>query len=161
MANETVQQFYRRRVLQISVAGLDGNRLAPSSIDTTLSWTDGNGDNQLLQVWCDIGRALGATTETLDLDGLTDFQGGSTSGVTKLKYIFIKNNSTGTMKIGGGDFTTPFADASDKLLIPAGATLEIEIPSSTSAYAITASTGDGLLVELTVAGTYDIVLGFV
>jgi hypothetical protein len=91
---------------------------------------------------------------------MTDFQGASTSTFNNIKFMFFRNNSSTSAEIltvGGGDFSTPFNAAADKVKIgPQGILLLV---SPVDGYAITASTGDGLLVAHSGTSTYDMLLG--
>jgi hypothetical protein len=156
---DTVNNLTIRVTITGSVAGDNGVR-QPIDITYEKVFTDGTGTNQIGNVYYKDNRPLNATNETLDLDGLTDFQGVSTSTWNNVKWMFFQNNSTTTaevLTIGGGDFSTPFNAAADKVKIgPAGIFLLV---SPIDGYGITASTGDGLLVAHSGNSTYDVALG--
>ena len=156
---ETVNGLQIRVSIVGSIAGDNGTRL-PIDISYEKFLTDGTGSNQIGNVYYKDNRALNNTNETIDLDGTTDFQGASTSTFNSVKLMFFRNNSTTSgddLTIGGGDFVGPFADASDKNIIGADGIMLIVNPIA--GYAITASTGDGLLVATDYNGTYDVLLG--
>lgn len=156
---ETVNGITIRVQIVGSVTGDNGVR-QPIDISYEKSFTDGTGTNQIGNVFWKDNRALNATSETIDLDGTTDFQGASTSAFNNVKWMFFQNNSTTTtevLTIGGGDFSPMFADPTDKIKVgPAGIMLLV---SPVDGYAITASTGDGLLLATNYNGTYDMALG--
>jgi hypothetical protein len=156
MANETVRVCRGTLSFDILVEGLDGAKLAPGLYSVVSPFTDGTGDGQVTQVWMDLGKVSGGA-DTLDLDGLTDFQGGSTSTCTKLKGILINNlSTTNNVTVGGGDFTAFFSDATDILVIKPETCFLLLCRKGS--YTITASTGDGLLITGTSGQTYDIIL---
>jgi len=150
MANETVQ--FVRVAVKIStlVTGSDGAQLV-KSISYDKTFTDGTGTDQVGAVWNDDTRSLASTTETLDLDGLTDFKGATMSDNNAVKVFCIINNETATGKkliVGGGDWaaaTMMLVDSTDKINIgPGGILLAV---SPVDGYTVTASTGDGLLLD--------------
>jgi hypothetical protein len=156
---ETVNNLTIRVTITGSVAGDNGVR---QPIDETYEkvFTDGTGTNQIGNVLWKDNRSLAATNETHDLDGMTDFQGASTSTFNNIKFMFFRNNSSTSaevLTVGGGDFSTPFNAAADKVKIgPQGIFLLV---SPIDGYGITASTGDGLLVAHSGTSTYDMLLG--
>ena len=157
MANETVNIARIVQSLDILVSGLDGKKLAPGVTTVTTAFSDGTGDGQVTQVYADFG--VDGTSTTHDLDGLTDFQGGTTAGVTKLKMMYFNNLSTTTsLTIGGGDFAAFVADASDKIVIPPESSMLIVCRKG--GYTITATSADGLTVVSAAGQTYDMILFF-
>lgn len=156
---ETVLGLTVRVTVVGSIVGDNGVRL-PIDFTYEKMLTDGTGTNQIGNVFYKKARSLNNTNETIDLDGTTDFQGASTSTFNAVKLLLFTNNSTTAgddLTIGGGDFVGPFADASDKIKVgPGGLALII---SPVDGYAITATTGDGLLMATDYNGTYDILLG--
>jgi hypothetical protein len=122
-------------------------------------FADGNGDNQVGAVWQDTSANLATTTRSLDLDGLGDFQGATMSTNSAAKVILIAHKgTTGNLIVGGGDFATPFNDASDKVrVLPGGLLLMV---SPYAGYGITASTGDVLPIESTASVDYDVLFAF-
>jgi hypothetical protein len=156
MANETVRIARMGLSIEILVEGLDGNKLAPGIYNLVTPYADGTGDGQCTQVYVDLAK-VSAGADTLDLDGLTDFQGGTTSTCTKMKAIYLNNlSTTNNVSIGGGDFTPIFADPADVLVIKPET--DFMIRCRKGSYPIVASTGDGLLITGTSGQTYDIIL---
>lgn len=161
MASETVGGLTLTVTLRGYVTGNDGVRmLVDKSYEMTFS--DGTGNNQVQWLWQDDGRPLNATNETLDLDGLTDFKGAVMSDNTSVKVIWAEHKSTTAaevMKLGGGDFAAadgPVADATDKIATgPRGLILLV---NPLDGWGITATTKDGLRMELTGNSTYDLVM---
>ena len=150
MANETVQAVKVEAKLTFYVTGADGAQLVKEHTYSH-TFTDGTGTDQAGAVWNDDARSLAATTETLDLDGLVDFQGATMTDNNAVKVMWIENTSTTTgykLTLGGGDWagaTRFLTDATDKCNVgPSGLLLAI---SPVDGYAITASTGDGLLED--------------
>jgi len=156
---ETVNGLTIKVSITGSIAGDNGSRLAVD-ITKVYAFQDGTGSTQIGNMLYKPDRALNNTSETLDLDGLTDFQGASTSTFNNVKFQYYENNSTTAaqnLTIGGGDFSGMFADPSDKLVIgPGGIAL---IVSPIDGYPITATTGDGLLIATNANMTYDLLLG--
>ncbi len=158
MANETINGLTVQVRIFGSVLGSDGVRqIVDRSYEK--SFTDGTGTNQCGAIWKDDDRSLASTSETLDLDALVDFKGAIMTDNNAVKVLFIQNNSTTTAQtvtVGGGDFSTPFADPTDKFVVgPGGIALFV---NPIDGYAITAGTGDGLLVANNYTGTYNILL---
>lgn len=161
MANETVGGLTLTVTLRGYVTGLDGARLL---VDRTYekSFSDGTGSGQVNWVWQDIERPLNTTSETLDLDGLTDFKGASMTDNNAIKIIWLEHTSTTAtevMKAGGGDFAAaggPLVDSSDKAATgPAGLLLFV---NPIDGWPITASSKDGLLMELTGNSSYTAII---
>lgn len=143
---ETVNGITVKVSIQGTVVGSDGiSQRVDISYEKT--FTDGTGTNQCQNFWFDESRALNATNETLDLDGLTDFQGATMTPNAAVKVMFFQNASTTAaelLTLGGGDFASWVGDATDKVKVgPAGILLLV---NPIDGYTITASTGDGLLV---------------
>lgn len=109
-------------------------------------------------------RSIGASSnEELDLAGVLTTLG-TTLTFVKVKAIYIKAAAAngGNIVIGGAGsntFTGPFADASDKIAVPASGFVMLAAP--TAGWTVTASTGDKLLIansDSEAAGIYDIVI---
>ena len=149
-----------------------GSELGTTQDDVLLStswwsWgvTNGTGANQANLIFRD-QRTLGATTsENLDLAGsLTDAYG-STITFARVKLIYVKAATAngGNIIVGGAaanTFVGPFADATDKVKIPAGGMFQVADAGATG-WVVTAGTGDILKVENddgAEAGTYDIII---
>lgn len=154
---ETVN--YTRITVRIEV-GVMGDDGAVITSDDTYRWefANGTGQYQIGNVYSDRSRTINTTTASLDLDGLTDFQGASTSTFNNVKFLFALNQSeTGDLIIGGGDWATMFGDSSDKVKVkPKGMLLAV---APLDGYAITASTGDVTALETTADTTFRLLLG--
>lgn len=163
MASETVIQFRVRILIEglVTDSTGDGARLVVLE-DFDKTFTDGTGTDQIGWVWQDASRALNTTTETLDLDGLTDFRGQGMSDNNTVKFMYVRDlGSTSGQKLtlGGGDWassTGPLVDSSDKEIVQAGGLVLRLAPIN--GFPITASTGDGLLVESSAAMNYRVIL---
>lgn len=136
--------------------------LVPIDYTYQVDFSDGTGNNQLGTVYQSLGRALNATSETLDMDGLS-ILGVSNTDANAVKFIMARHKSTTAselMKMGGGDFaasTGPLADSTDKIVTgPDGLILLI---NPRDGWSITATSKDGLLMELTGNSTYDTIIG--
>jgi hypothetical protein len=157
---ETVR-FLRVEVkVSTVVVGDDGAKLQKTHVyDKTFS--DGTSSNQVGNVWNDDSRSLAATSEELNLDGVSDFQGVAT-GFTNVKVMMIENLDEDTgdkITIGGAAsnaFVNMFVDATDKMDIgPGGLFLYV---NPVDGAAITAGTGDLLKVEAVDTSTYKILV---
>lgn len=110
-------------------------------------------------------RSISASSnEELDLaGGLTDPLGNALT-FAKIKAILIRaaSGNGGNIVVGGAaanGFTGPFADATDKLNIPAGGAVLLAAPSA--GWSVTGGTGDLLKIandDGAAAGTYDIIV---
>lgn len=131
----------------------------PMDLRTVYDWASGTGANQADLIYSDT-RTTDATGETLDLDGLTDSFGVSVV-FARIKMMLIRAAAGNTLDVyvGGGDWATWVANSSDIVSVKPGGMLLLVAPAAT-AYAVTASTGDGLLIKASTTGnvTYDIVL---
>lgn len=123
----------------------------------TVRLRDGTGANQANQMFTDTRTLAASATESLDLAG------GVTNGLnvtvtfTAIKLIRIRAAAANTnnVVIGGASsnaFVGPFVDATDKISIAPGGLFEILNPSA-AGWAVTASTGDLLLVANSSSGT--------
>lgn len=110
----------------------------------------GNGAGQCNLAWLDHRSIAASTTEDLDLSGsLPDGLGGS-AAFTKVKGIYIRAAAAnGGNLIVGGDasaaFVGPFADSSDKIVLPAGGVFMVA--DLATGWTVTNSTADVLQVE--------------
>lgn len=163
MASETINGLVIKVQIYGSVIGTDGVK-QDVNILKEFNISEGTGINQIGAVYQDLTRGLNATTETLDLDGLTDFKGATMSDNNNVKFLYMFHNSStpaAVLKVGGGDFAGaagPLVDATDKMAIgPQGLILMV---NPIDGWGITASTKDGLLVETTTNTTYDTLIGF-
>lgn len=161
MANETLQGLTIEVRIYGTVSGPDGSRLVvDESYKKTL--TDGTGTDQAGFVWQDQTRPLNTTSESLDLDALTDFKGATMTDNANLKLMYFRNLDTDTgdhLLIGGAasnQFINWVGDATDKVKL--GADGIILIVSPVDGFAITASTGDLLKVEAVDNSSYRAIL---
>lgn len=158
MSAETVDDLVVTVTIRGTVRGVSGAKQTVN-ISYERAFSDGTGTRQCGAFFYKDDRSLAATNETLDLDGNTDAFGTSMSDCNNVKMMFAQNNSTTTAEVltlFGGDFATPMGDATDKIKVgPDGIFLLV---SPIDGYAITAGTGDGLLVATSYTGTYDIFL---
>lgn len=163
MANETVQGLKAQIIITGQVNGINGARQV-ILVNEEVSFTDGNGINQVEQVFYDDARALNATNEDIDVSGSTqtDFQGGALA-LSKIRLAFFKNRDSDT-----GDTLTVkqpasngvpnlFIAAGDGVKIPPGGML-LYIAPAVDAPTVTASTADLINVAKADNGTYDILL---
>lgn len=127
------------------------------------SMTDGTGSGQADLVFADQRSLAASGTEELDLAGVLETLGATLTFV-KVKAIYIKAaaGNGGNIVVGGAasnTFTGPFADATDKLQIPADGSIMLTAPLS--GWTVTAGTGDKLLIansDSGAAATYDIAI---
>lgn len=120
-----------------------------ASLNYSQDYTNGTGDEQADKLWTTEYTQSAAVT--IDLAGsLTDIYG-TTLTFTKIRAIVIKNLSTTTgfnLLVGGAAsnaFSTPFADATDKVKVPPGGCLVLAAPLD--GFAVTAGTGDQLKMD--------------
>jgi hypothetical protein len=130
--------------IQGSVIGDDGALLKVDK-EFVYRFTNGTGSNQVGNIWQDESRALNATSEDLNVDGITDFQGAAT-GFNNLKLMCFKNLDTDTgdnLTIGGASsnqLVNWVSNGPDEVVVgPGGLFLLI---SPVDGYGVTASTGD-------------------
>jgi hypothetical protein len=158
---ETVKSLRVTVTIKGTIAGADGAIL---QVDETYDqvFNDGTGSDQMGLAVQDLNRPLNATSEDLNLDGLTDFQGAA-SGLNNLGLMYFRNLDEDTgdgLTIGGASanqFVNWVGDATDKIKVgPKGIFLLV---SPVDKYAITASTGDLLKVETDDNSTYRYIIG--
>lgn len=131
------------------VADLGTNK-APLAVAKNIAWANGESANQCEMVWGDTRTLAASTTEDLDLaGGLTDGLGGTIT-FTAIKEIYVSaaSDNGDTISIGGAasnTFVGPFADASDKVKIPANGSCHIVAPTA-AGWTVTASTADLLRI---------------
>lgn len=124
------------------------------SFTDSQSWATGDAvdSNQLLFTQNDLAIAgSGGSATDFDLvSGLTDPLTGTAQTWTKVKEIYIKNNTTtagATVKINGNFITTVLLGGTSPFLtIGAGGSLLIRCPSL-AGYAVTSSTGDTISIQ--------------
>lgn len=158
---ETVQGLTIEVRIYGTVSGDDGAKLV---VDETYkkTFSDGTGTDQVGTIWQDQSRNLNATSEDLNLDALTDFQGAAT-GATNVAFMYLRNLDTDTgdkFLLGGASgnqFINWVGDATDTVDIgPDGIFLLV---SPVDKYAITASTGDLLKVQSADNSNYRFIFG--
>ena len=126
--------------------------------------TSGTGDSQANLVFRDQRSLALSTSENIDLAGvLIDSYGTTLTFVdVKMLYVFAAATNGGNIIVGGAAanaFLGPFADATDKMKLPASAWLKWVAPID--GYPVTATTADILKIENddgVAAGIYDIVI---
>ena len=90
---ETVQSLRVQVIITGIVIGDDGAKLVVNeTYDKTFS--EGTGTDQVGAVWQDKSRNLNATSEDIDLDALTDFQGATMSSLANLGLFYARNLDT-------------------------------------------------------------------
>jgi hypothetical protein len=149
--------------IKASIAALltGANDMANPSLQFTEAFSlpiaDGNAADQANNVFCD-ERTLGASaTENLDLAGGLTNALGATLTFTAIKAILVIASASNTNNVvlggaGANTFVGPFGDASDKIVIGPGDSFLITRRSA-AGMAVTAGTGDILLVANSGAGT--------
>jgi len=156
---ENVNSLEITVTIKSTVTGDDGARLV---VDETYTQTFANGTaaDQVGCVFQDLNRPLNTTSEDINLDGVTDFQGAAL-GATNVAMMYVRNLSTTTSEtvtIGGASsngFIGMFVDATDKVIIgPEGMFLYI---SPNNKAGITASTGDLLKVETSANSSFRLI----
>ena len=158
---ETVQGLTITVEIRGIVNGTDGAQLVVDESNTYV-FSNGTGEDQVGYVWQDKARSLDTTTEDLNLDGLTDFQGATMTTNNNVAVMYIKNldTDTGDRLVLGGAAANQMINwvqaANDQINI--GADGLFLLISPLDKYAITAATGDLLRVEAVDTSTYDILI---
>jgi len=158
---ETVNALTVSVSLKGTVAGTDG-ALLKVDIVKEITFSDGTGTNQIGSVWQDLSRPLNATSEDLNLDGLSDFQG-ATNAITNVGVFYMENLDEDT----GDKFTIGGASGNQFVGMITTATGTVDIGpggfmlwvSPVDKGAITATTGDLLKVLSADNSTYKILVG--
>ncbi len=156
---ETVHSIQVTVTIKGKVGGDDGAFL---DVDETFTqtFTEGTAANQVGNAWQDKTRTLAATSEDINLDGVTDFQGAAT-GFNNLKMMYVRNLDTDTgddIIVGGAaanQFINWVSDATDRVVIGPGGIFLLLSP--VDGYAITSGTGDLLKVEAVDTSSYTII----
>jgi hypothetical protein len=126
--------------------------------------TNGTSTDEADLVFRDQRTLALSTSENLDLAGsLTDAYG-TTITFAKVKALYVKaaTANTGNIIVGGAaanTFVGAFADASDKIVIPAGGMYQVA--DAKTGWTVTAGTADILKIENddgAASGTYDIII---
>jgi hypothetical protein len=156
----------RLQVLSDLTSALDlVTPIAPLNYLKTYQLDSGTGANQADKIWTDTRTLTASSTENLDLAGVLTDAFGATVTFARVKALIISANSLNTNDVVvGGAATNTFinwvGDPTDKIKLKPGASFMLVAPDST-AYPVTAGTGDILLVANGAAGTsvtYDIVV---
>jgi len=159
---ETVQGLTVKVTIRGIVNGTDGAQLV---VDHSYSKTFANGTsaNQIGAVWQDETRALATTTEDLQLDALSDFQGDTMSSNNNVKLVYIRNldDDTGDrFDVGGSgngnSWDTMLVDATDKVSVGPGGMLLCVSP--VDGFAITAA--DDLAITSVDTSNYRAIIAF-
>lgn len=154
------------RAFQTSALDLGAAAFQPQ-VNKTLNLADGTTAGRADRLWSDRRTIAASGTDSLDLAAsLTDAFGATiTFAKVKLLYVEASASNSNNVLVGGAasnGFITPFADATDKLLLRPGAGVVLWTGSAdATGYAVTASTGDILAIGNSGAGTsvtYDIAI---
>ncbi|MCK2214289.1 hypothetical protein MF672_010870 [Actinomadura sp. ATCC 31491] len=154
------------RASQTSSLDLGAAAYTPQ-ISKTLSLTSGTTAGKADRLFTDRRTLSASATENLDLAAsLADAFGATiTFAKVKLLYVAASASNSNNVVIGGAGsngWITPFGDATDKLVLRPGAFVLLGTGAAdATGYAVTASTGDILLVANSGAGTsvtYDIAI---
>ena len=124
------------------------------NINEGQTWTDGDavGGSQILYSANDLAiDGSGGSATSLDLVAtLLDPLSGTAQTYTKIKELWIKNNTTtagATLKVNGNFITTVILGGTTPyLIIGAGGKAHFECPSL-AGYAVTSSTGDVITLQ--------------
>ena len=138
---------------------------APATLKRKFGWTDGATANKANRIWTDRRTLAGSGTENLDLaGGLTDAFGTAITFARVRALIVAAAPGNTNNVIVGGDATSTFltwvqTEASALIVRPGG--LFALIAPDTTGYAVTATTGDLLMLTNSAGGTdvvYDIAI---
>lgn len=131
---------------------------------STVQLRPGTGAGKADKAFFDTRTLAASATENLDLAGGLSDPFGVTLTFVKVKAIlvFAHSGNTNDVVVGGAasnTFTGPFADATDKAVVPPGGFLAFVAPGA--GWTVTASTGDILKIANSAGTTgvdYDIVI---
>lgn len=133
-----------------------GSVTYPANYTYNMLLTDGTGANQAKQIWTDTRTLTASSTENLDLSGTLVNALGVTLVFTKIKAVIVVADSgnTNNVNVGGAASNTMllFGDPTDIVPVRPGGMFALTAPDST-AYAVTAATGDILKVANSSSGT--------
>jgi hypothetical protein len=128
-----------------------GTATVPHSVTKNVLFASGTAAGQADVIYSKTNTIAASGTATLDLAGvLTDL--GSTLTFVKVKEIVITaaDGNTNNVVVGGAAsnaFSSIFGDATDKLVVRPGGHFAIGVGAADlNAYAVTAGTGDQLLI---------------
>lgn len=142
-----------------------GTARFPVKYAKALQLATGTGANQADQLWSDTRTIAASGTDPLDLAGSLVDALGTTLTFARVKglIVYAAAGNVNDVVIGGAasnTFVGPFVDATDKVKVRPGGLLVLMAPAAT-AYPVTASTGDQLLIANsggTTSVTYDVVI---
>lgn len=123
----------------------------------TISLASGTGANQANAMFADTRTLTASSTENLDLAGVLTDAFGATLTFTKIKAILVMaaSGNTNNVILGGAAsnaFVNWVGDATDTVVVRPGGCFMLVAPDST-AYAVTAGTGDILKVANSAGST--------
>ena len=145
--------FAVKSVVRAKVSGYESSDDKAVDLSFTHSvvtdFSSGTGSGKANEAWNDTRTVSSGSSEDLDLAGGL-VRGGYTYTFTKVKGIIIKASSDNTTDVGvtpaaANGWTGPFADASDKLVIPPGGM--VVLIHATTGWTVTAGTGDLLTIS--------------
>jgi hypothetical protein len=142
-----------------------GNVTLDNANTSSFALTDGTGANQVKFLFSDTRTLAASGTENLDLVGVLLDAFGNAITFTKVKAIIIKASAANTndVVVGGhasAAFFAFFGAATHTLKVKPGGMVALVAPD-VNGYAVTATTGDMLMVTNSGAGTgitYDIII---
>jgi len=142
-----------------------GTGTLPLGYKQEFAWPDGTGADKADLVWHDQRQLAASANEELDLAGVLTDAFGTTLTFAKVTalVVFAKKTNTNNVIVGGAAanaLATMFSDASDKAVVRPGGLVAF-IARDTTAYAVTAGTGDKLKIENSAGGSvvdYEIVI---
>lgn len=126
------------------------------NVENVLPLAPGAGAGKADRLYAGERTLAASATENLDLaGGLTDPLGAALTFV-KVKAILVTASASNTNNVvvggaGSNGFLGPFADATDKVVIPPGGAVLLTAP--VAGWTVTPSTGDLLLVANSSSGT--------
>lgn len=135
-----------------------GTATVPHTVSRAISLANGVAAGQADLIYSDTNTLAASATTTLDLAGvLTDL--GATLTFVKVKGLVVvaATGNSNNVVIGGAAsnaFSSMFGDATDKLVVRPGGFAAVGVGAGDLAgYAVTAGTGDQLLIANSGAGT--------
>lgn len=142
-----------------------GTAMFPIAIDDVTNVMPGTGARQADRLFSDTRMIAPSGSDSIDLAGVLLDNFGAALTFVKVMAIYVKAHAGNTNNVvvggaGSNAFVGPFADATDKIVLKPGASFLIK-DETASGWAVTAGTGDLLLVANSSSGTpvtYDIVI---
>lgn len=127
-----------------------------------VTFSEGEGANQINMVWHDQRSLADGANETLDFhDGSLTNKVGVSITMDKIKALYIKNNSSEASLIIGGAVANQlglFADGADKLVLPPGGELPFIAPGASG---VDCSSNSDLKLEHDGTGSSELVYDIV